>query len=89
MEGVLGAEPLKWLLWGLVEKTEVLRTAGVTGSPPGTVCGVDSWDNWVTRASTLQVVLSRSWETSAWSLSSSGGSFASLPESELLSESKN
>ena len=42
----------------------------MTGSPPGTVCGVWGWDMWVISAVTFLVALSKSWETSAWSLDS-------------------
>lgn len=44
----------------------------MTESHPETVCGVCGCDTWVISAATLVVALSRSWETSAWSLDSLG-----------------
>ena len=45
--------------------------AGVVGSAPGTVWGVCGWDTWARRCCTVFAALSRSWETSPWSLSDS------------------
>ena len=55
-----------------VEGTGAAGVAGVAGSPPGTVWGVCGRETWVMRAATLLVALSKSWETSAWSLDSLG-----------------
>ena len=57
--------------------------AGVVGSVPGTVWGVCGWDTWARRCCTVFTALSRSWETSAWSLSDSEGS-VDIPSSLLM-----